>query len=97
MNNQESKPNLVIEYCPKCRWLARATWMAQEFLTTFDDDLASLILVPSDSGVFKVKSTEKEIFCRKRDGGFIEIKIIKQRIRDTLFPEKKLGHSDKKE
>ena len=39
-------PRLEIEYCTQCRWLARASWMAQELLTTFVDDLREVALVP---------------------------------------------------
>ena len=31
-----------IRYCTQCRWLLRAGWMAQELLTTFDDEVAEL-------------------------------------------------------
>ncbi|WP_262708459.1 Rdx family protein [Mucilaginibacter terrigena] len=33
------KPVITIEYCPKCNWLMRAAYMAQELLTTFSDDI----------------------------------------------------------
>ena len=33
------KPTITIEYCPKCNWLARAAWMSQELLTTFNEEL----------------------------------------------------------
>ena len=33
------KPTITIEYCPKCHWLLRSAYMAQEFLTTFENDL----------------------------------------------------------
>lgn len=29
---------IEISYCTQCRWLLRATWMAQELLITFDND-----------------------------------------------------------
>lgn len=91
-----TKPIIIIEYCPKCGWLLRASWMAQELLTTFSEELGGITLKPAEiAGVYKIYSNEKLLFDRKREGGFIEIKEIKQRIRDTFFPEKSLGHSDK--
>ncbi|RYE04235.1 MAG: SelT/selW/selH selenoprotein, partial [Sphingobacteriaceae bacterium] len=33
------KPTVTIEYCPKCRWLLRAAYMAQELLTTFENEI----------------------------------------------------------
>lgn len=41
------KPNVEITYCTGCRWLLRAAWVAQELLTTFDTELASVTLIPS--------------------------------------------------
>lgn len=34
------------------------------------------------------------LWDRKADGGFPETKILKQRVRDHIVPEKSLGHSD---
>src|SRR5688500_5080107 len=31
------KPIITIEYCPKCGWMLRAAYFAQELLTTFQD------------------------------------------------------------
>jgi selenoprotein W-related protein len=31
---------IEIRYCTQCRWLLRAAWMAQELLTTFDQEIA---------------------------------------------------------
>jgi predicted Rdx family selenoprotein len=35
------------------------------------------------------------IWDRKTDGGFPEAKVLKQRIRDYIDPQRNLGHSDK--
>ena len=32
------RPRVAIQYCTQCRWLLRAAWMAQELLTTFEQD-----------------------------------------------------------
>ena len=34
-------PRVEITYCRQCRWLLRATWTAQELLTTFDGELGT--------------------------------------------------------
>ena len=91
------KPALTIEYCPKCGWLLRAAYMAQEFLTTFADELKSVNLHPSEtSGAYKISINDEIIFDRKIHGGFLDIKELKQLIRDKIAPRKSLGHSDKK-
>ncbi len=90
------KPVIKIIYCPKCGWLLRSSWMAQELLTTFQDELGGVTLCPSDtSGHFSIHLEEKLIWDRKSDGGFPEIKILKQRVRDLIAPDKNLGHSDR--
>jgi selenoprotein W-related protein len=91
------KPTISIEYCPKCGWLLRAAYMAQEILTTFSDDLKSVTLQPAlVSGTYTISIDEKVIFDRKTMGRFPEIKELKQLIRDIVNPDKSLGHSDKK-
>ena len=90
------KPIITIEYCPKCGWLLRAAYMAQEFLTTFLADVDSVILKPSEvSGCYTISINNEIIFDRKQHGGFPEIKELKQIIRDKVNPGKSLGHADK--
>lgn len=90
------KPTITIEYCPKCNWLMRAAYMAQELLTTFSDDIYGITLQPSEiSGKYNVRIDEVVIFDRKEQGRFPEIKELKQLVRDVVNPEKSLGHSDK--
>ena len=91
------KPTITIEYCPKCHWLLRAAYMAQELLTTFADELYAVALRPSETGGhFSIRLNEDIIFDRKEFGRFPEIKELKQMIRDMVSPDKDLGHSDKK-
>lgn len=92
-----NKPKITIEYCPKCGWLIRAAWMAQEILTTFSDEVGEVSLRPSEmAGAYKIWINEDLLFDRKREGHFPEIKELKQLIRDVVAPEKSLGHSDRK-
>ncbi|BBM02137.1 SelT/SelW/SelH family protein [Microbulbifer sp. GL-2] len=74
--------------------MLRATWMAQELLYTFADDLQQVALQPGTGGVFEVCIGENLIWERKRDGGFPEAKELKRRVRDLLFPGRDLGHID---
>ncbi len=91
------KPIITIEYCPKCHWLLRAAYVAQELLTTFEQELKGVTLQPSEtSGAFNISINEQIIFNRKTYGGFPEIKELKQKVRDMICPGKSLGHTDTK-
>jgi len=91
------KPTIVIEYCPKCGWMLRSAYFAQELLTTFTDDVKGVLLQPSEtSGTFKISIDDNLIFDRRIAGSFPEIKELKQQVRDIVNPEKSLGHSDRK-
>ena len=83
-----------IRYCTQCRWLARATWLAQELLTTFPVEL-ELTLEPGFGGVFEVELEGALIFSRAERRRFPEPKELKQRIRDRVDPGRPLGHSDR--
>lgn len=91
------KPTIQIEYCPKCGWMLRAAYMAQELLTTFVEDVHGITLIPSPiNGRYQIRINERIVYDRKVAGGFPEIKALKQLVRDEINPDKSLGHSDKK-
>ena len=70
--------------------------MAQEILSTFGADLAEVALQPGTGGIFEISCDGTLIWERKRDGGFPDAAKLKQLIRDAAFPERELGHSDRK-
>ena len=88
-------PKVEIQDCRQCRWLLRATWMAQELLTTFDEEVGGVTLIPGTGGVFEVRVSGETVWSRKAEGRFPEIKELKQRVRDRVAPDKDLGHSDR--
>ncbi len=91
------KSTITIEYCPRCGWLLRSAYMAQELLTTFNDELNGVLLKPSViAGRFIISINEEKLFDRKEQQRFPDIKELKQLVRDKVAPEKSLGHSDKK-
>ncbi|MBR8740632.1 SelT/SelW/SelH family protein [Nocardiopsis sp. MG754419] len=94
MSNQVRSPRLEIEYCTRCRWLPRATWMAQELLTTFEAELGEVALVPGTGGVFEVRLDGAPVWSRKSDAAFTDAADLKRLIRDRIAPERSLGHSD---
>ena len=88
-------PRIVITFCTQCHWLLRAAWMAQELLSTFGTDLGEVALSPGTGGVFRIEYDGLTIWDRKQDGGFPDVKTLKQRVRDHLDPERPLGHIDR--
>jgi len=89
-------PEIEIVYCRQCRWLLRAAWMAQELLTSFEDELGAVTLRSGTGGVFEVRQGEAVIWSRKGEGRFPEITELKQRVRDRIAPGRDLGHADRK-
>lgn len=89
-------PHIIITYCRQCNWLLRSAWLAQEILSTFSEETGAVTLVPGTGGTFIITCDGTPVWDRKADGGFPEAKILKQRLRDLLWPEMNLGHNDKK-
>jgi selenoprotein W-related protein len=89
-----SGPRVEITYCPRCRWLLRAAWMAQELLVTFERELGEVALRPGDEGVYEVRLDGVLIWSRRETGRFPEPRELKQRIRDVVAPDRRLGHSE---
>ena len=85
-----------IEYCPRCRWLLRAAWLAQELLGTFEEELGEVALVPSArSGAFEVRLDGETLFSRGAAGRFPEAAELKRLVRDRVAPGRDLGHVDR--
>ena len=87
-------PRVEIHYCTQCRFILRASWIAQELLMTFGQRIGELALVPSTGGVFTVLLEGEVIFSRKEQGRFPDSKELKQLLRDRIEPDMDLGHSD---
>ncbi|TDT37080.1 selenoprotein W-related protein [Halospina denitrificans] len=93
-SENDPQHSIAIKYCSGCRWMLRATWLAQELLTTFDGDIDEVSLQPGSGGIFEIWLDGTRLWSRKDDGGFPEIKALKQLVRDRISPERSLGHSD---
>jgi len=90
----DTKPSLTITYCTQCNWLLRSAWMAQEVLSTFSFEMGEVILRPGTGGIFEITLDGELIWERKRDGGFPDVKQLKQMVRDRIDPDRDLGHID---
>jgi selenoprotein W-related protein len=84
-----------IEYCTRCRWLLRASWMAQELLVTFEGELGEVALRPGSGGVFDVRVDGELVFSRSEAGRHPELVELKRLVRDRVAPARSLGHSDR--
>ena len=92
-NINMEKPLIEIEYCTKCRWLLRASWIAQELLSTFSDDIRGVSLIPgNETGIFEIRCDRNIIWERGKKKGLPEIKELKRKVRDVVVPDKDLGH-----
>lgn len=89
-----ASPRLEIVYCTRCRWLLRASWFAQELLTTFETELGEVALIPGTGGVFEVRLDGELLWSRAERRRFPDPKEIKQAVRDRIAPGRSLGHSD---
>ena len=84
-----------IKYCTQCGWLLRATWMSQELLITFSNDIDELTLIPGTGAIFEIFVNDSRIWSREEDGGFPQIKELKRIVRDHVDPDRDLGHIDR--
>ena len=89
-------PRLEITYCTQCRWLLRASWLAQELLSTFPEELGEVALVPDRGGVLEIRLDGDLLFSRADLERFPEPAELKQIVRDRIAPGRSLGHSDRK-
>ncbi|WP_318425181.1 SelT/SelW/SelH family protein [Photobacterium leiognathi] len=89
------KAIIDIYYCRQCNWMLRSTWMTQELLHTFSEEIQTISLHPDTGGRFEIHCNGQLIWERKADGGFPDAKQLKQRIRDVINPERDLGHVDR--
>ena len=87
--------HIQIHYCTQCRWLLRASWVAQELLSTFDGDIDALTLRPGTGGVFDISVNGEMLWSRKGEGRMPEITELKQKLRDRIDPARDLGHIDR--
>ncbi|KAG5181512.1 ABC transporter transmembrane region 2-domain-containing protein [Tribonema minus] len=72
--------------------MMRSAWLAQELLSTFEKEIGEVALQPSPvSGTFRIAANGIEVWERKKDGGFPEAKVLKQRVRNVIVPTKDLA------
>ena len=70
--------------------------MAQEVLSTFEDEVDELSLLPRTGRIFEIIVNGQLIWSRKEMGGFPEIAELKKLVRDIVAPDRNLGCIDRK-
>ena len=92
-----SKPRVEIEYCTRCGFLLRAAWIAQELLSGFPEELGEVALRPGAGGNFIVRLEGQVLYSRREQGRFPESKELKQCLAERIAPQRRFGHSKKKD
>jgi selenoprotein W-related protein len=64
-------------------------------LTTFTQELGEVALIPGTGGVFDVRLQGETVWSRKQQGGFPDLAVLKQLVRDRIAPDRDLGHVDR--
>jgi selenoprotein W-related protein len=85
-------PRIEIHYCAKCRFLLRASWFAQELLTTFEGQLGEVALVPAGGGLFEIRMDGNVIASNGWDRKMPDVSEVKRLVRDRITPDQRIGH-----
>jgi selenoprotein W-related protein len=57
--------------------------------------MGEVTLIPGTGGIFQIRLDGELIWDRKSEGGFPDIKVLKQIVRDRIDPGRDLGHIDR--
>jgi len=72
--------------------LLRASWLAQELLTTFEDTLGEVALRPGSGGILEV-TVDGEVIASNRENNLMpDVGEVKRLVRDRVAPERRVGH-----
>ena len=93
--SETAKPIVRIEYCTRCKWRLRAAWYAQELLSTFEADLGSVSLTPSDvAGFFRICADERGRLRPCTGWRLHRSQDFEAENSDLVAPNRPLGHVD---
>lgn len=85
-------PRVEITYCTRCKFLLRAAWLAQELLSSFEQELEEVALRPGSDGIFEVTLDGEIIASNRETKRMPEAAEVKRLLRDRITPERKIGH-----
>lgn len=81
-----------ITYCRRCRFLLRAAWLAQELLSTFEEEIAEVAIRPGTGGILEITLDGEVIASNRESGKMPDVSEVKRLLRDRLAPGRKIGH-----
>jgi selenoprotein W-related protein len=85
-------PRVEITYCTRCKFLLRAAWLAQELLSSFENEIGEVALKPGSGGIFEV-AVDSEVLATNREGKPMpDAAEVKRLIRDLIAPGRRIGH-----
>ena len=81
-----SSVKVKITYCAECGYEPQTLELAKALMYEFGGKLASLELIPWDSGTFDVTVNGTLVHSMGRDGGFPEHSLVIGAVREALPP-----------
>src|SRR3989304_1557157 len=84
-------PRVEIHYCTQCRFMLRAAYLAQERLTTFENELGEVALVPASGGIFEVRLDGETLATNRETKRMPEAAEGKRLLRDRTAPGRTTG------
>jgi selenoprotein W-related protein len=70
----------------------RASWFAQELLSSFEGAIDEVALKPGSGGIFEIR-LEGDVLATNRDGRPMpDASEVKRLLRDRIAPERRIGH-----
>lgn len=87
-----TSPRIEIRYCTRCRFQLRAAWLAQELLTTFEQELGEVALVPGSGGIFEVLLDGEVLASNRETKEMPDPAAVKRLLRDRIAPGRTIGH-----
>lgn len=85
-------PQVEITYCTQCKFLLRAAWLAQELLTTFEQEISEVALRPGSGGIFEIALDGQVIATNRYTKQIPDAGEVKRLVRDRIAPGRTIGH-----
>jgi selenoprotein W-related protein len=79
-----SPVKVKITYCAECGYEPQTLDLAKALMYEFAHDLASIELIPWDTGTFDVSVDGELVHSMRREGGFPEHDVVKKAVRARL-------------